>query len=82
MHALQIWEKIWFSFLVADTQLYKPLFGPSVHQSVGRSQSCFSRISASAHPSATNAAVYTALFIKNRPDEATRKSLPRDPVCI
>ena len=38
----------------------------SVRRSVGRlvgpSQSCFSRFSAPAHPSATNAAVYTALF--------------------
>ena len=49
-------------FLVADTRLYKPLFGPSVRRSVRRSQSCFSRFSAPAHPSATNAAVYTALF--------------------
>ena len=50
------------NFLVADTRLYNPLFGPLVRRSVGRSQSCFSTFSAPAHPSATNAAVYTALF--------------------
>ena len=49
-------------FLVADTQLYKPLFGPSVRPPVRRLQSHFLSFSASAHPSATNAAVYTALF--------------------
>merc|ERR1712042_410517 len=39
-------------FLVADTRLCKPLFGPLVRMSRSR----FSRFSAPAHPSATNAA--------------------------
>ena len=56
--------------LVADTRLYKPLIGPLVGPSIGRSvrpsirpsQSSFLRSSAPAHPSATYAAVYTALL--------------------
>ena len=44
--------------LVADTRLYKPLFGPSVPPSV---KNHFLRFSAPAHPSAINAAVYTRL---------------------
>ena len=45
---------------VADTRTYNPLFGPSVRHKV-----VFDFFSAPAHPSATNAAVYTALFNPN-----------------
>ena len=50
-----------YPFLVADMQLYKPHFSPSVSPSVHHS--CFSRFSAPAHPSATYVAVYTALLL-------------------
>ena len=51
-------------------RLYQPLFDwsvvPSVGPTVRLSQSHFSRFSAPAHPSATNAAMYTALFLETR----------------
>ena len=54
------------TFQVADTRLFKPLFalsvGLSVRLSICPSLITFLRFSASAHPSPTNAAVYTALF--------------------
>ena len=53
-------------FLDASSHLYMRVC-PSVRRSVGRSvgllQSPFLRFSAPAHPSATNAVVYTTLFI-------------------
>ena len=51
------------AFLDADTRLYKPLFGLSVRKSVRPSQNSFLTFSTLAHPSATNAADYTALLI-------------------